>query len=173
MERVFQTYMPLVRIVVKHGFGGFRGFRNPADQDDAAQQVFCAAFEENARLRYDGLQPYTGYLRGMAHNIVRQILSKDQRFQRTDGAPIPEDPLARDLEACVLDRETEALVRRFRESVTDTVDQAVLTGYFIDGKAEEALAAELRLTRYRVRKTIAALHKRMTRYMRENDVLPS
>lgn len=171
MELVFQTYMPLVRIVVTHGFSGFRGFRNPADQDDAAQQVFCAAFEERARLSYDGLKPYTAFLRGLAHNVVRQTLSKNQRFQRTDGAPVPEDPMADDLESCVVDQESQALMRRFRDSVTDPQEQGVLTGYYCEGKAEETLAAELGLTRYKVRKIIAALHKRMTRYMRDHDAL--
>lgn len=171
MERVFQTYVPLVRTVVIHGFSGFRGFRNPADQDDAVQQVFCAAFEERARLSYDGLKPYSAYLRGIAHNVIRQHLSKDTRFARTDGAPVPEDRLAEDLEGCVLDSEAQALMRRFREGVTDPVEQAVLTGYFCDGTAEETLAEKLAITRYRLRKTIAALHKRMCRYLRDHDVL--
>ena len=171
MELVFRTYMPLVRTVVIHGFSGFRGFRSPADQDDAAQQVFCAAFEERSRLSYDGLSPYSSFLRGMAQNVVRQILSKDKRFQRTDGAPIPVDPLAEDLERCVVDRETAAILRRFRESIDGKVERGVLEGYFIAGKAEEALAAELGITRHKVRKAIAALHKRMTRYLREHDVL--
>lgn len=171
MELVFQTYMPLVRTVAIHGFSGFRGFRNPADQDDTVQQVFCAAFEERARLSYDGLKPYSAFLRGIAHNVVRQHLSKHARFQRTDGAPVPEDRMADDLEGCVIDSEEQALMRRFRESVTDPTEQAVLTGYFCDGTAEETLASDLRITRYRLRKTIAALHKRMCRYLRDHDVL--
>lgn len=171
MELVYQTYTPLVRVVVIHGFSGFRGFRNPADQDDAAQQVFCAAFEERARLSYDGLKPYTAFLRGLAHNVVRQILSKNTRFQRTDGAPMPEDPMADDMEACVVEQEAQALMRRFRDSVTDPVEQTILIGYYCEAKAEETLAAELRITRYKVRKIIAALHKRMTRFMRDHDVL--
>lgn len=79
--------------------------------------------------------------------------------------------MADDLESCVVDQESQALMRRFRDSVTDPQEQGVLTGYYCEGKAEETLAAELGLTRYKVRKIIAALHKRMTRYMRDHDAL--
>jgi RNA polymerase sigma factor (sigma-70 family) len=171
LSRVFRAYMPLVRTIVCHGFSGFRGFGNPADQDDMVQTVFAEAFEERCRLRYDGITPYSAFLRGLAHNKVRQRLSQDHRFSRTDGAPEPFHPSAENPEERLLSEEQRQVLSRFRAQL-DTADGRVLEMYFVQGLAEETIAAELQCTRYRVRKQVAALHKRMVKLMRECDVLP-
>jgi RNA polymerase sigma factor (sigma-70 family) len=171
MEAVYRAYHRLVRTVVVHGFGGFRGFRSHADQDDMIQTIFLSAFEESARLRYDGVGPYVAFLRGLAQNKVRQQLSKNTRFARTDGAPVPRDPMAEDFEGEVLKEETRAAVSAFREGITDPHEKAILEGYFIEGLAEESLASQVGMTRYKVRKVIAALHRRMEKHLREHDVL--
>ncbi len=162
MQRVYQEYHPLVRIIVTHGFGGFRGFFDPVDRDDATQTIFLAAFQEKARLSYDGLKPYAAFLRGIAHNTVRRMLDSKRRFDRKpdDDVRPPED-----LEAAVEHAEAQAVMAGFRAGVTDPREQAVMQRYFCDGQTEEQLAVELGITRYRLRKIIAALHKRMTRHM--------
>jgi RNA polymerase sigma factor (sigma-70 family) len=170
MERVFLTYEPLVRTVVRNGFGGFRGFRSPADQDDMVQTVFLAAFEGGCRQRYDGLTPYSSFLRGLAHNQVRQRLSKNARFTRTDGAPPPSHPSETTPEDALACEEEQAVVARFVASITDEHERAVLQRYFVAGEAEETLAKSLGITRYRLRKTIARLHKQMTRHLGAHDV---
>ncbi len=164
MEAVYRSYLPLVRAVVGQGFGGFRGFASPADRDDAAQAIFAAAFEERARLAYDGLSPYGGFLRGIAHNVVRQILSKNQRFSRQPDAPHAEPPC---VEASFLAGERARVLAAFRAQCTDA-EREVLTRYFAEGWSEERLAEHLGQTRYRTRKTIAQLHKRMERHLRDH-----
>src|SRR5690606_21160993 len=54
MEAVYRRYLPLIHTVVSRGFSGFRGFFDPVQRDDAVQAIFAAAFEERARLAYDG-----------------------------------------------------------------------------------------------------------------------
>ena len=171
MEAVYRAYEPLVRIVVSRGFSGFRGFRSPADQDDMIQTVFMSAFEESTRLAYDGVSSYTSFLRGIAQNKVRQKLSKDARFNRTDGAPVPEDRMAENFEQVLLENEARATIAKFREGIQGEPDKSVLQGYFVDGVAEETLASRLGITRYKVRKCIADLHRRMEKYLREHHVL--
>ena len=171
MEMVYQNYEPLVRIIVTRGFSGFRGFRRPSDQDDMIQTIFMSLFEEKTRLAYDGIHPYSTFLRGVAQNKVRQQLSKDTRFKRTDGAPVPEDPMAENMEAVLLESEKLMLMRTFRESVDTEPDKSILQGYFVEGEAEESLAARLGITRYKLRKGIAALHARMERFLKEHHVL--
>ena len=170
MEAVYRSYENLVRIIVCRGFSGFRGFRSPADQDDMVQTVFMSAFEESARLRYDGLNPYSAFLRGLAHNKIRQKLSKDTRFNRTDG-PVPTDRMAEDMEGVILEQEAHQIVARFRESIQGEPDKSILQGYFVDSIAEETLATRLGITRYKVRKCIAKLHSQMERYLREHNVV--
>lgn len=173
LASVCKEYLPLVRIIVREGFAGFRGFRSQADQDDMTQTILLAAFEESARDRYDGITPYSAYLRGIAHNKIRQQLSKNARFARVDGAPIPCDRLAEDFEGVVLEREACVLMARFRESVTNSEERRILTRYFVDGAAEETLSAELGITRYQIRKIIKRLHTQMQRYLRKHNVVVS
>ena len=167
MAHVYTEYSPLVQIICTHGFGGFRGFFSSADREDAVQQIFVAAFEERTRLAYDGLKPYGSFLRGVAQNTIRRMLEKRTRFQRTD-APAPQEE--RGLEELAIEGETLSIVRRFRASVVDPPEPEVLQLYFVEGMSEEALAEHLGCTRYRLRKTIARIHKRMERYLRDHGV---
>ncbi|MGM0578467.1 MAG: RNA polymerase sigma factor [Myxococcota bacterium] len=168
MARVYEAYLPLVRTVCYHGFGGFKGFFDPVDRDDAVQSIFAAAFEERARRGYDGLQPYSRYLRGIAHNVVRQMLSKRRRFERRPDPP-PEGS-TRDADEVFVERELCDIMRGFRESVTEPPEPEVLQRYFVEGWSEERLARHLGLTRYRVRKTIARLHERMRKLMKSHGL---
>ena len=168
MEAVYRSYAPLVHVVVRQGFGGFRGFYDPVTRDDAVQNVFAAAFEERARLAYDGIADYARFLRGLAHNICRQMLDKDRRFARTPE--VEPEPAGHDVEAAFIDEETRRICAGFAASLTDARERDVLTRYFGDGAAEETLAPELGLTRYRLRKIIATVKKKMTRYLVEHGL---
>ena len=170
MEAVYRGYAPLIQHVVRQGFGGFRGFYDPVTRDDAVQTIFAAAFEERARLAYDGVHDYARFLRGLAHNVCRQMLDKDRRFARTPDPEQQAPAVAPDLEADLIDAETLRICRAFAGTLKDPHERAVLTRYFQDGAAEEALAPELGLTRYRLRKVIAAVKKKMTRYLTEHGL---
>lgn len=167
MAQVYTEYHPLVQTICAHGFGGFRGFFSSADREDAVQQIFMAAFEERTRLAYDGLKPYGSFLRGVAQNTIRRMLEKRTRFQRKDA---PEPQAEQGLEEQAIEAETLSIVRRFRATVVDPPEPQVLQRYFIDGVSEEALAVELGCTRYRLRKTIARIHKRMEGYLKAHGV---
>ncbi|HRE89478.1 MAG TPA: hypothetical protein PK095_10085, partial [Myxococcota bacterium] len=114
MEAVYRHYVPLVHTIVSQGFGGFRGFFDPTQREDAVQAIFMSAFDERARLAYDGLGDYTRYLRGIAHNVCRQLLDKDRRFARTPEVLPTEDD---DLELRLLADEERALARQFRDGL--------------------------------------------------------
>ena len=167
MARVYEAYLPLVRTICTHGTGNFRGFFDPVDRDDAIQNIFAVAFEERARLRYNGIDPYAAFLRGIAHNVVRKMLDKKRRFDRR---PESSDDASADMESAYIEYETAQVVRRFREAVTEEPDKTVLEHYFCEGWAEEKLAGHLGMTRHKVRKVIARLHKRMMRYLKSHGI---
>lgn len=170
MEAVYRSYVPLVYTIVSQGFGGFRGFYDAVTRDDAVQNVFAAAFDERARLAYDGVNDYARFLRGLAHNVCRQMLEKDRRFARVpESEPEPTTPTP-DLEAALIDEEARRICGGFRASLGDAIEMRVLDRYFVDGAAEETLAPELGLTRYRLRKVIAQVRKRMTKYLKEHGL---
>ena len=162
MEAVYRRYVPLIYTIVGRGFAGFRGFADAVQRDDAVQAVFATAFEERARLAYDGIHDYARFIRGLAQNVCRQILDRDRRFARTPEAP--EEAVAEDVEAELLTAEALEQCRRFRESLGDALERAVLDGYFARGEAEETLATALGVTRYRLRKVIAQVEKKMARF---------
>ena len=165
LAEVYRVYFPVVATVMTRGFGTFRGFFNPADRDDAIQNVFTAAFEERARLSYNGLDPYSKFLRGVAQNVVRRMLEKRKRFMRTDGQPELEFGVVETAEQTIITKQEQSVVGKFRASVDTEPDKTILQRYFVDGVAEETLASELSMTRYKVRKVISLLHRRMTKYL--------
>ncbi|MEC9071716.1 MAG: sigma-70 family RNA polymerase sigma factor [Myxococcota bacterium] len=168
MTQVYAEYLPLVQTVCRHGFGpGFRGFFSPADRDDGVQAIFAAAFEERTRLAYNGLDAYGSFLRGVARNVIRRMLDSHTRFSRTD-APAPQE--LPDLETSVLDAEAVTLVREFRSTVTEPPEPEVLQRYFCDGWAEERLAVHLGITRYRLRKIVSTLQRRLERYLKSHGI---
>lgn len=170
LAEVYRVYFPIVRTVTQSGFGGFRGFYNPADRDDAIQNIFAAAFEERARLSYNGTDPYTAYLRGIAQNVVRRMLDRSTRFHRTDGHPSPEDHAPDGAEEALIDAEAQHIVRKFVDGLVDPDEKVILQRYFVDGGAEETIAAELQWTRYRVRKVIGTLGKRMSVFVKRHGL---
>ena len=171
MEAVYRRYVPLVHTIVTQGFGGFRGFYEAAQRDDAVQTIFVVAFEERARLAYDGVNDYARFLRGLAKNVVRQLLDKDRRFARTPETDTEAGPAHEaDGERELLEAEARALGARFRAELVDPLERAVLDGYFGRGEAEETLATELDVTRYRLRKVIAAVQKKMARFQKEHGL---
>jgi RNA polymerase sigma factor (sigma-70 family) len=168
MTRVYRYYLPLVKTVAVHGFGTFKGFYDPIDQEDCIQNIFATAFEERVRLRYNGIDPFAAFLRGLGHNVVRQMLDKRRRFQRVPD-PVPESHET--VEDAYIEHEVAALCRKFRASLqAGSTDLAILDLYFVDGWAEERLAEHLGLTRYRLRKHIKQLHRRMQKYLKGHGI---
>jgi RNA polymerase sigma factor (sigma-70 family) len=78
LEEVYRHYAPAVAAFLQSGFTftsrdrtmRFVGYRQPFDLDNALQETFARAFKESARLGYDGLHPYKGYLLAIARNLV-------------------------------------------------------------------------------------------------------
>ena len=171
LAEVYRVYFPIVSTVVTRGFGGFRGFYNPADRDDAIQSIFAAAFEERARLKYNGLDPYSAYLRGIAQNLVRRMLEKTARFRRTDGQPELENKVVETAEEQLIGAQSRKAMADFRASLTDQRERDILELYYVEGVAEEKIAAAMQMTRYRVRKVISALDRRMRRHLKAYGVM--
>jgi RNA polymerase sigma factor (sigma-70 family) len=78
LEEVYMIYVAPVAQVLKHGFAfksrgrpcRYKGTRSGFELEDRIHEVFLRAFSEKARLNYDGLTPYTSYLRSIAKNMI-------------------------------------------------------------------------------------------------------
>ena len=173
LEAVFMAYEGLVRTIVTQGFGGFHGFWNLADADDAVSSTFEAAFDERARLTYDGIQPYRYYLGGIARNVIRTMCRKRGREILVEELPELHDlsggPSA--AEASAEAQDDAALLERFLIFLGDPRHVAVFEGTWGRGLSEVAVARELGMNRYRVRLHLARIRTRMKRFLKDEGLV--
>jgi DNA-binding transcriptional regulator LsrR (DeoR family) len=60
-------------------------------------------------------------------------------------------------------------MRDFKEGLGKK-EREILERYYVNGEAEESIAKEVGMTRYKVRKSIAALHRMMQRHVRNHGL---
>jgi RNA polymerase sigma factor (sigma-70 family) len=164
---VWQHYYPMVRALAVRMRTGMTGQASPADVEDAVSSTFLSAFEQGSRLSYDGVTPYGAFLLGIGRNVMRRQVRKDCRepvFEPT-VADLDPDPSSSP-EETFLGREQTAVLARFADGLAPE-ERDVFFGYYRDGLSEETLSAALCRTRYRVRKTLARVEKRLRRFLAE------
>src|SRR5262245_2887190 len=103
LEQVYWAYVNEVERVLRRGVAASRlqghGLSAP-DVHDLLHETFVRAFEERARLAYDGLRPYAPFVCTIARNLVIDAVRKHNRevaladFDLPDDAPEPEVPWA-------------------------------------------------------------------------------
>lgn len=143
----------------------FRGFGGGYEIEAAVQEVFRKAFEDKARLAYDGLNPYRPYLLRIARNLVINDLKSKQPilFRYRHGRPVILDaPCEADLaleNTPVADRsqqelleaqEVAALVQAFKASLGPR-ELGVFEQRFERGVSAVKAGEALGLTRSQVR----------------------
>lgn len=131
LAEVFTQYGPSVAALLRHGFTfrsgnrtcRYRGARSTFDLEDRLHDVFARAFQERARLGYDGLTPYDKYVAGIARNLVIDDFRKKEHalvdYAYLDAAQVDEEVAIapaqpEDAETAAANKELEALVVRFK-----------------------------------------------------------
>src|SRR6185503_21290511 len=94
---VYCAYVHIIDALLKRGFVTKRGkrvtgLRSRSDREEVLQEVFLRAFEDKARLAYDGKSDYANYLRNIARNIVAdrhraRMLERVVPLQRSPDEP--------------------------------------------------------------------------------------
>lgn len=87
LERVYMEYGAAVASFLKRGFSfqsgsktcRYGGARSAFDLEDRVHDAFARAFNESARLGYDGLTPYRTYLFTVARNLVIDDFRRKER----------------------------------------------------------------------------------------------
>lgn len=87
LEAVFRAYAPEVSMLLRRGFGfesggrrcTFHGARSAFDLEDRLHDVFARVFSEPARLGYDGITPFSVYLKTITRNLVIDDFRKKER----------------------------------------------------------------------------------------------
>lgn len=174
LKQVFAHYAPMVARSVRRGvriFRGqemlsFRGLSEEMDVERVVQETFSRAFNEQARLRYDGITPYAAYLCRVARNfMITEAQVAKRTPQPTETGDLPElDTLTPTPEELVQNAELQTLVARFLEDRPEE-EQLLYAARFKHGDTQEGAAARLGLARITVRRTEARLKTAFVRFL--------
>lgn len=192
LERIYRAYAPEVAKVLRHGFtfqsGGracrFNGIRSEFDLEDRLQEVFARAFGERARLGYDGLTPFSAYVRTIAKNLVIDDFRRKERVlveytvevpERPDDTPAvgTQDPLLGQVEPTgrpELDQshsEVASLVGRFKQGL-DARERHVYELRFEQELEHDQIAAKTGLSASKIKTSEQRIRTSFFRYMQKH-----
>lgn len=165
LEWVYRAYSAeVVRylaggLAVRSGAQPQRVLLSPSALEAAHQETFVRAFRPNARLAYDGLRPYRGFLFAIARTAAIDLFRAQGKVAQSsvpleplvesgeletlgDAAPSPEETALND--------ELHHLTHAFLESLPEPSRQ-LAQRRFLDGESQESAAAALGLTRSELR----------------------
>ena len=196
LDRVYRHHAPHVASFLRSGFmyalqgqpTHFPGIRSLFELESTVQEVFARAFAPAARMRYDGLRPYIGFLYGIARNVALDDLRRRARRpeslepaevleQRTAGSEAMAPGTSANANASAAGSIEEQLdAQRAQELVTAFLDQdcdardrrLYELRYDLD-LSQEAAAQEVGLTRIQIRRWETKFRKRLLRYLKRAD----
>ncbi len=184
MTIVFDHYSDALASYLAHGFsfqkGGqalrFNGLRDRQDLHDVLAETFCNAFNERARLSYNGLVPYQGYLRTIARNIVIDNLrSKGSRWEVLEEEPsapqLEEGKTGQSPERAFERAELSSLMQSFFETLSSS-DRRFAELRYGQGLSQQGVARELKRSRRWVRGLEIDVRKRLLEFIRDSGYLP-
>jgi RNA polymerase sigma-70 factor, ECF subfamily len=162
LNRVYRAYSPRVLRYLSHGFRvrietmSRLARVGPLDLDAAHQETFLRAFSERARLAYDGLRPFEGFLLAIARSAAVDTLRAAGKLSRSSipledfsevGSIASEQPSPED---AALEGELHALVDRFLSQLSPT-ERRFADLRFIERRSQERAGAQLGLSRQEAR----------------------
>jgi len=149
LERTFRVYAPYALVILRRGFtasrGGYVNAVTDVDlQHDLLQEVFVRVLSPQVRQRYDGLRPFSVFLRGVVGNVMLEEARRQQKAMArgpvepveledlpeaapwTPGTPLPEQAaisqqersLMQDYLATLTPEERRFVGVRFEEGVS-------------------------------------------------------
>ena len=183
MAAVFHSYADRLAGYLQRGFvfesGGerqrFAGLASRHDLHDLVSETFRRAFEERARLAYDGLGPYEHYLKAIARNLVLDTLRRGRQLEPFDDgqaqpgarSAAPEQP-----ERAACRAELAALMRQLLDRMSQP-ERALVSLRFEEGLSQEQAALRLRRTRRWVRSTERSIRAQVLQQMKHTGYLPA
>lgn len=164
LTTVYREHLPAVRRLLASGFG-YRSRKTGArqrltvtsafDRDELCQETFAELFRQFRSGSFDAARPVGPYVARIAMNLAlrrmgrasRELLEAEPEPLETVPPPRAEDP------------ERARLLAEFQASLS-AEDRALLHGYFDDEASQEAVGAELGLSRDQVYRGIVRIRRR-------------
>ncbi len=176
LARVYHALVDDVFKLVALGFtsanGTIRGERDPDEQRVVVQEVFAKAFAERARLGYDGVRPYRPYLLTIARNVmVDRVRAQTGELGRAtdvdvDAILASDAPIPGAVEESADQRRLRARAAAYLETLDIEMRQFVALRFERE-LSHLDVAAELGITRRRVRTLEARVIKGLRRFLKK------
>jgi RNA polymerase sigma factor (sigma-70 family) len=186
LDHVYRHYIDPVTRFLRAGFvyssagqpASFAGFSSPTELEGVVQEVFARAFAPRARLAYDGLRPYIGFLIGISRNVALDDLRRRARRGETLVAPegielaaAADDaaPEAREVAESLDRRRARELVASYLSEECDERDRRLYQLRFDEELPQTEAAERAGLTRIQVRRWETGFKARLLRYLKRAD----
>lgn len=196
MEIVYRHYVKGLGHFLQKGFSFrsadrffyFKGYRAAFDLHNAVQEVFRRAFEEKARLSYNGVNSYSNWILAIARNMVingfrdREI-PFSQFDDRGDGEKRQWDNEVTEEYSGVLyatanakqddaleSAQLKQLLAQFMGQLHEE-DRELVRLRYGEGLGQEEAAKELKSTRMKVRTQESKIRRRLIGFMRTTGYL--
>ncbi len=196
MEIVYRHYVKGLGHFLQKGFSFrsgerffyFKGYRSPFDLHNAVQEVFRRAFEEKARLSYNGINSYSNWILAIARNmVINQFRDREIPFSafedRSDGEKRQfENEMTEEYSGVLYGSASEKqdlalehaqlkqLLGNFMEQLSEE-DRELVRLRYTEGLGQEEAARELKSTRMKVRTQEAKVRRRLVGFLRHSGYL--
>jgi RNA polymerase sigma-70 factor (ECF subfamily) len=176
LERVYWAYVDRLEQLVRRGF--FLSHKsitiqgaNPDEIADLVQEAFARAFEERARLGYDGMRDYGPYLSTIARNLLVDRARRQGKELPLDSLPADLEPLveAADPGPAWADPAIVVVVEAYLADLASDL-RAVHEQRYVLGHSQEAAAAQLGISRQQLRTCEGRLRKGLARALRRANL---
>jgi RNA polymerase sigma factor (sigma-70 family) len=178
LEETYRFYAPVVANFLSRGFAfnsgdqtlRFAGYRQAFDLDNALAETFVRAFSEQARLRYDGINPYKNYLLTIARNLVIDEL----RGREIAMNPEPLETIAEEdeptAEEDLLAKELAQLCERFIGNLAER-DRIFFKARFEEARTQVDAGKSAGLSHMQARTLEQRLRKRFLAFLKSSGYL--
>jgi len=149
----------------------YQGARDVLELESLVQEVFTRAFEPRARLAYDGIRPYGGFLVGIAKHVVLDHLRKTARHGEVLAAPEVIDANVAPVEhvESADERRGRELVAEFLASQCDERDRRLYALRYERELSQQDSAEAAGLTRIQIRRWETKFRGRLLRFLKRAD----
>jgi RNA polymerase sigma factor (sigma-70 family) len=196
MEMVYRHYVKGVSHFLQKGFSFrsqeryffFKGYRSPSDLHNSVQEVFRRAFEEKARLAYNGVNSYANWILAIARNfVINQFRNREVPFshfedrtgegERKWDNEITEEysgvlygTAGHKQDVALEKAELQKLIAQFMGSLSEE-DRELVRLRFTEGNGQEEAAKALGSTRMKVRTQEGRVRRRLVAFLRNSGYL--
>lgn len=198
MDTVYRHYQRGVTSFLRKGFtfrSGqghffFRGIQDPADLQNAVQEIFRRAFEERARHSYNGINSFTNWILAIGRNmVINQFRNREVAFSHyispadaRGHLAVMDDEITEEFSGVLYGNavsaqdtafekdELKGLLHAFTSELTEE-EQQLLVLRFAEGVGQEETAKMLGSTRMKVRTTESRLRNRLRAYLRKSGYI--